>query len=231
MFLISTQQVWGNDPENPWHGGHMVQNTDPTNLAKVLATLRTATRQYKTSIRKFEEARYFAQRGRYYQDAAKELRSARAALHEAIGHAVRAGAKQAQVSRMSGFSKAQVSRVARGGTSGASLLPPAEHLIDTLPVDQIAARYRDGETTRELGEAFGCSRSTIATVLKTCGIRLDWRPGPSRTPLPVTEMLERYKQGESFRQIGKAYGVSGETVRRRVREAQPVTASAPARQI
>jgi uncharacterized protein (DUF433 family) len=222
MFLISAQEAWGNDAENPWHGSRMAQNTDPASVAKAIAALRTATRRHRTAVKQFEEARPFAKRSRYrygtrYQDAADALRSARTALHEAIGHSVRAGATQAQVSEVSGFSKAQVSRVARGGTSGASLLPPAEYLIDTLPVDQIAARYRAGESTRELGEAFRCSRATIAALLKGCGIRLDGRPGPPRTPLPDAVILERRKQGESFRQIGRSYGVSGETIRRRIR--------------
>lgn len=203
----------------------MVQNTDPTNLAQALVALRTATRRHRTAVKKFEQARPFAQRSRYrygtrYQDAADALRSARATLHAAIGQAVRAGATQAQVSKMSGFSKAQVSRVARGGTSGASLLPPAKYLIDTLPADQIAARYGAGESARELGEAFGCNGKTIATLLKNCGIRLDGRPGPSRKNLPIPEMLKRHQQGESFRQIGESFGVTGETVRRRLREAQ-----------
>lgn len=198
MFLESGQ---GKALANPWHGTCMPHNTNAADVTQALAAVRSASHRYRSA------------RG-------SARRPARSALYEAIAHAVRGGATQAQVSDASGFSKAQVSRVARGGKSGASQLPPAKYLIDTLPADRIVERYKAGESARQLGEAFACSRSTISEILKRRDIPRDARPGPPRTVVPEEEIMERRKQGESLRRIAKSYGVSRELIRRRVLEDQ-----------
>lgn len=181
----------------------MSLDIDPAHVAQALAHLRDKGQQYKDA------------------KSHKNKRDARAALHEAVTLAVRASAKRAQVVQASGFSKAQVSRLARGASSGRTPLPPVQYLVDTLPADELIQRYQAGESARELGAAFGCSRHTIYAVLESREVPRDHPAGRPQVALPEAEIVERLERGESARGIGRAYGVSYMTVLRRVREDCP----------
>jgi len=179
----------------------MPQITHSEPAVRALDEIRDATRRYQRSAL-----------------TPDKRQAAREALNAAIVRAVQAGVRQAQIARTSGLSKAQVSRVARGGTSGATPLPPAERLIDLLPADEVIERYRSGESVRALEEVFGCSRHTLYGVLKSHGVPRDKRPGPRPVALPTDEIVTRSERGESAREIGRVYGVSYMTVLRRIRE-------------
>jgi Mor family transcriptional regulator len=125
----------------------MPQDTNTADAAQALTPVRVAARKYRAAKGDAKQA-------------------ARAALHVAVAHAVRAGATQVKVADASGFSKAQVSRVARGGTSGASQLPPAKYLVDVLPANELIERYRSGESVMQLAKAYGCSSTTVRVVLE-----------------------------------------------------------------
>lgn len=148
-------------------------------------------------------------------------KTTREALHQAIVTAIHAGAKQIKVAQIARLSQAQVSRVARGGSSGKTPLPPAQYLADTLPVDEIIDRYQAGESSRKLGTDFGCNPSTICRVLKSRGVPCDQPAGRPRVVLPDQELMERHDRGEPIRKIAQAYGVSHTTIMRRIRENQP----------
>ena len=178
----------------------MPQDIDPAHVAQALTHLRNKGRQYKDA------------------KGHKNKRAARATLHEAITLAVRAGARQVQAAQASGLSKAQVSRIARGASSGRTSLPPVQYLVDTLPADELIQRYQAGESARELGAAFGCSRHTIYAVLESREVPRDHPAGRPQVGLPEAEIVERLERGESARGIGRAYGVSYMTVLRRARQ-------------
>ncbi|MGQ4393826.1 hypothetical protein ACN6K5_003612 [Streptomyces violaceoruber] len=143
-------------------------------------------------------------------------RVARQALREAVTHAASAGVRQIEVVRASGLSKAQVSRLARGATSGRSPLPPAVYLSATLPAAEICVRYQDGESTNQLAKVYGCSNTTIIGILK----RHDVPRRVGRTielPVPDEELARRYLQDRmELQQLAEELGVKPNLVSRRV---------------
>jgi uncharacterized protein (DUF433 family) len=86
----------------------------------------------------------------------------------------------------------------------------------------LVARYRAGETCKVIAEATGVSRTTIRERLRRAGIEL--RRGAEarsyeRLDLPVAEIAERYRAGESTYEIGRSFGVSAHAIRERLIEA------------
>ena len=176
----------------------MPQNPAPDHVGQALDQVRDAARRYRAAT------------------SPQSRGAARETLNKAVVAAVRAGAKQVQVSRISGLSKAQVSRVARGGTSGRTPLPPATHLVDTLPAKDIVTRYRAGETTYQLGRAYGCSQTTIISILKRHGVS---RRVGRLIELPVSdeELARRYlEERAELQQLAAELGVKPNLVSRRV---------------
>ncbi|PSK57056.1 hypothetical protein B0E38_02587 [Streptomyces sp. 111WW2] len=124
--------------------------------------------------------------------------------------------KQVEVVRASGLSKAQVSRLARGATSGRTPLPPAVYLSATLPAAEICARYQAGESTNQLAKVYGCSNTTIIGILK----RHDVPRRVGRTielPVPDEELARRYlEERVELQQLATELGVKPNLVSRRV---------------
>lgn len=157
-------------------------------------------------------------------DALKEVRRAAnrpttSALHDAIRAAVRDGVRQAEIVRATGLSRAQVSRVARGATSGRHTLPPAdEPLVRTLPAAEVIASYRAGEPTRVIGERYGCSKTTIINVMK----RHDVKRRTTRRielPVPTQEIVRRYRdERQEIQQIAADLDVAPALISRRLAE-------------
>ena len=83
-----------------------------------------------------------------------------------------------------------------------------------LPVDEIAAEYRAGKTTYELGETYGVSSEMIRRRLIECGVERR----SLKVVLPVDEIAAEYQAGKSMRELGETYGVSDATIRRRLIE-------------
>jgi Mor family transcriptional regulator len=79
--------------------------------------------------------------------------------------------------------------------------------------NEICRRYQEGESTHQLGRAYGVCARTICKVL----IRRDIerRPGGESKLLPDQrlEICRRYQEGESTIQLGRAYGVHEATIR------------------
>lgn len=193
--------VRGNTAANAWHGGSMPQSPAPDRASQALTQLQNATRQY--------------------QDASspQAQRTAREALHKAITVAVQAGIKQAQVARASGLSKAQVSRLVRGATSGRAALPPAEYLLHKLPVQDIVARYQEGESATDIGEDYGCSNTTILDLLRRNGVAR--RAGRMvDLPVPDEELARRYvEERAQLQDLAAEFGVTVNLISRRLAKA------------
>lgn len=130
--------------------------------------------------------------------------------------AARSGIKQTLIAKAAGLSKAQVSRVARGATSGKTPLPPAEYLVNTLPADQIVERYQQGETSFDLGRAYGCSNTTIINILKRHGVA---RREGRTIHLPVSNeyLAHRYLNDRvEIQHLAAQLGVKPDLVSRRL---------------
>lgn len=195
---IGLRTSGGNVPGRPWHGVFMPPKTSTANQVQSLKQVRAAAKEYHSA------------------DLPPLKRVARQALREAVTHAANVGVKQVEIVRASGLSKAQVSRLARGATSGRTPLPPAIFLLDTLPATEVIARYQSGESTRQLGAAYGCSETTIIAILKRNSIP---RRAGRRIDLPVTdeELARRYlEERVELQQLATELGVKPNLVSRRV---------------
>lgn len=179
----------------------MPQSSSPDRLGQALSQVRTTARQYRAAT------------------DPQSRPAARQALNKAIVTAVQAGVKQAQVAHISGLSKAQVSRVARGGTSGRSPLPAATYLVHTLPAEEIIRRYESGDSATQIGASYGCSNTTILHILRDHGVA---RRKGHRTELPVTnkELARRYVEEKALIQdLAAEFGVAPATISERLADA------------
>ena len=79
---------------------------------------------------------------------------------------------------------------------------------------ELVERYRAGALQRELAEAHGVHRRTVAGIVKRHGALR--RQGLEEAQ--VDEAVQRYEAGESLATIGKALGVDAGTVRARLLE-------------
>ena len=74
--------------------------------------------------------------------------------------------------------------------------------------EEIATRYRAGESTYQLARAFGCHRSAISNALRKAGIT------PQHHRIDDTEVARLYESGMSSVEIAKKYDVTPSVVLR-----------------
>jgi len=176
----------------------MPQNTAPDHSAQALAEVRDAAQRYRNAL------------------TPETRKATRQTLNAAIARAAQAGVKQVLIASAAGLSKAQVSRVSRGATSGRIPLPAAEYLVDTLPATRIIAQYKAGATAVQLGREYGCSGTTILGLLKRHRVpRRDGR----RIELPVSaeELVRRYvHERKQIQDIAAELGVKPNLISRRL---------------
>ncbi|MFD5848303.1 hypothetical protein [Streptomyces chartreusis] len=130
--------------------------------------------------------------------------------------AVQTGAKQARIASLSGLSKAQISRIARGASSGHTPLPPAEYMVRTLPAKEIIRAYTSGHSSTQIAASYGCSNTTILHILRDHGVA---RRTGNRTELPVTnqELARRYVEDRALIQdMAAEFGVTPATISERI---------------
>lgn len=210
----------GSDVVNPCHGSGMT--------ASDLAALRQAAMHYRSAAQAVVDTRPYANRGprrgkTIHAKAAAELRSARAELHKALLDAVASGTTQAAARRVAGLSSAQASRLVRGATSGKTALPRVREalLADRLPVQEILTRYQAGESTYELGQAFGCSGSSIGNLLASNEVpRRPPRRRSTVLPIPDEELARRYIEDRAMvKELAAELGVKPHLISRRLAKA------------
>lgn len=95
---------------------------------------------------------------------------------------------------------------------------PARRATKPIPVQEAAARYRQGATLAELASAYAVGGRTIRRQLTAAGVPLRSR-GPGRIPIPVQEAAQLYRSGQTIRQIAGRYGVSETVIYNRLAEA------------
>jgi len=80
---------------------------------------------------------------------------------------------------------------------------------------EIYRRYQEGESTHQLGTAFGVGHVTIGNILKRSGVKIrsvkEAKGG--LTDEVEAEVCRRYQEGESTHQLGAAFGVGQSTIR------------------
>lgn len=76
-------------------------------------------------------------------------------------------------------------------------------------------RYKEGSTTYDLAEEFGCRRDTVSGHLKRAGVRLR-RDG--LLPEEIPRAIRLYESGLSLSAVAEQFKVTGDTVAMRLRE-------------
>ena len=115
--------------------------------------------------------------------------------------------------------------VKRVAPQGIKLRPgskrPGSGRLD-LPIAEIARRNRAGQTLTMIAATTGMDPSTVRYRLRRAGValrRTGKALGQGRLDLPVAEIIRRYRAGQSTQAIGRALGVSADTIHRRLVEA------------
>jgi len=83
---------------------------------------------------------------------------------------------------------------------------PPRPTTTPVPVEEAAARYRQGATLTELAAAYAVTRWTIRRRLAAAGVPLRSR-APVPIPIPVQEAAGLYRSGQTLRQLAGRYGV------------------------
>ncbi|WP_155848573.1 hypothetical protein [Arthrobacter sp. 35W] len=85
------------------------------------------------------------------------------------------------------------------------------HRLTAADQADITARYQQGWSSRQLAETYSISKTSIVILLREAGIPIR-RQGLSNSE--AEEITGHYGTGASLAAIGKAYGVSADTVRK-----------------
>ncbi|QHK19831.1 hypothetical protein GU243_08890 [Pseudarthrobacter psychrotolerans] len=85
------------------------------------------------------------------------------------------------------------------------------HRLTAIDQADIAARYQQGWSSRQLAEVYSVSKTSIVALLREAGVPIR-RQGLSDSY--VQEITKHYAAGASLAAIGNAYGVSADTVRK-----------------
>ena len=89
------------------------------------------------------------------------------------------------------------------------LKPRFKRFLNAQDVTDIAARYGTGETTQQIGNRYGISKTRVATILREQGITIR-RQGLNDEHL--CEAATLYAAGRSLAWLGARYGTSHTTV-------------------
>ena len=86
-----------------------------------------------------------------------------------------------------------------------------------MPIEELACRYVDGASLRELAAAYGVSTGTVRDRLAAAGVPVRRRGAP-RVEVDVTELVYETHLAGSCRAAARALGVSRTTATRRLGE-------------
>ena len=81
-----------------------------------------------------------------------------------------------------------------------------------LPVDEIAAAYRAGDSTSALADRYGVSRKAIRRRLVAAGVSIRARGGRAKREYPVAEAIALYETGLSITTIAGRLGYARATL-------------------
>jgi len=81
-------------------------------------------------------------------------------------------------------------------------------------IEEYLKLYRENKTYEQVGKVFRLSGKTIHGILARAG-KLESRSAgsPKISPERIEEYLDLYRKGKTYRQIGKVFGLDGNTIR------------------
>ncbi len=113
---------------------------------------------------------------------------------------------------------------------GAPTRSPAER-SGSPPIEELAQRFADGETTAEIAARYGVSERRVRERLRGHGVTLPRPTHPQphkRAQAEVDALVERYVRGETLAEIGQELGVTKARVGQLLRDSgAPLEALTP----
>jgi len=87
--------------------------------------------------------------------------------------------------------------------------------VRTTPkrIEEYLKLYREDKSYREIGEVFGLHGSTVYVALKNAGKLESRSASPKTSPDRIEEYLKLYGEGKTYEQVGKVFGLDGNTIR------------------
>jgi len=80
-------------------------------------------------------------------------------------------------------------------------------------IEEYLKLYREDKSYREVGEVFGLHGSTVYVALKNAGKLESRSASPKTSPDRIEEYLKLYGDGKTYEQVGKVFGLDGNTIR------------------
>jgi len=80
-------------------------------------------------------------------------------------------------------------------------------------IEEYLKLYREDKSYREVGEVFGLHGSTVYVALKNAGKLESRSASPKTSPDRIEEYLKLYGEGKTYEQVGKVFGLDGNTIR------------------
>ena len=91
-----------------------------------------------------------------------------------------------------------------------------------LPIDEIVKKWKQGATQKELVKEYGVARTTIdkriSEYYKREGKQRPKKELNLKIELPIDEIVEKWEQGATQKELAKEYGVSTQTINNRISE-------------
>jgi len=87
--------------------------------------------------------------------------------------------------------------------------------VRTTPdrIEEYLKLYREDKSYREVGEVFGLHGSTVYFALKNAGKLESRSASPKTSSDRIEEYLKLYGVGKTYEQVGKVFGLDGNTIR------------------
>jgi biotin operon repressor len=121
--------------------------------------------------------------------------------------------------RPEGAASGRLTRMRKAGRPVPDVRTPNRKTWTPEQDAQLASRYREGATLRELSGELGCSANSVdirIRALRKRGVDLAAR-SPRWTPEKQAHLARRYREGATYKQLGLEFGKTKGTISRQLR--------------
>ena len=87
-----------------------------------------------------------------------------------------------------------------------------------LPIEEIVKKWEQGVTQKELSKEYGVSDVTISKRISEYYEKEEKEKPKKRIELPIEEIVKKWEQGVTQKELSKEYGVSDVTISKRISE-------------
>ena len=87
-----------------------------------------------------------------------------------------------------------------------------------LPIEEIVKKWEQGVTQKELSKEYGVSDVTIRKRISEYYEKEEKEKPKKKIELPIEEIVKKWEQGVTQKELSKEYGVSDVTIRKRISE-------------